>query len=214
MDGLADVVRELTHSMGSNVNIFKKGNDSLQPDFTVPALKNSKKGSKAVIFQFPDHCDIDVGDVVVQVGARDRWVVTETEDVVIQNRFSHLEVYVDKEGARQKAPIVTNVVYNLHGPNSRISHSSIDNSTNISGASNSDLIRLVSDLRETIAGLKLDESIQTEAMQIVEIIQSQSITGKPSKTILSSLVSGLMNLLPHAANIATIGSAILDHLPK
>lgn len=211
--GLAGVVRSLAQSMGSDVNIFKRENETATPDFTVRALKNSKKGSKAVVFQFPDLCDLEVGDVIVLVGARDRWVVTETEDVVIQNRFSHLEAHVDKEGAKKVAPIhAHNVVYNLLGPNSRVNQSSVDNSSNVQVGGQSELMRLISDLREEIARLGLDAETQTEALETVEIIKSQAAAARPNKTVLSSMVTGLIKLLPHAANIATVGSAILDLL--
>jgi hypothetical protein len=211
---LAGVAKSLIRSHGSKVNIFKKGNKTNMPDFTVQALKNSKKESKAVVFQFPDSQNIEVGDVINQVGARDRWVVTEIEDIIIQNNYSHFEVIVDKEGARAKDSIApTNVIYNLHGANPRINQNSTDNSVNINIENSSDLIQLVSDLRTEIKNLKLEKSVEIEALEVVDVIQSQITSEKPNKTVLSSMITGLKNLLPHAANIATVGSAILDNLP-
>ena len=210
---LAGVAKSLIRSHGSNVNVFKADNDTDTPNITVKALKNSKKGSKAVVFQFPEPQDIEVGDVINQVGARDRWVVTETEDVVIQNQYSHFEVYVDKEGSAKRASVVpASVIYNLHG-NSRINNSSTDNSINISVPETSQLLQLVTDLRNEVTRLNLEKALEIEALEVVDVIQSQVTTEKPNKTILSSMISGLTSLLSHAANIATIGTAILDNLP-
>lgn len=51
-------------------------------------------------------------------------------------------------------------------------------------------------------------------MEVVDVIESQVTAGKRNKTILASVIGGLVNLLPHAANIATVGTAILNHHPK
>lgn len=210
---LAGVAKSLIRSHGSRVNIFKKGNDTDTPNFTDNALKNSKKGSRAVLFQFTDTPEIEIGDVIVQVGARDRWTVTETEDVVIQNQYSHFEVHVDKEGAKAKSNITpANVTYNLHGSNPRVNQNSTDSSVNITVAENSQLMQLVSELRKEINKLKLKKATEVEALEVVNVIHSQVTAEKPNRTVLSSMIAGLKNLLPDAANIANIASAILDNL--
>lgn len=208
---LTNVAKELIDRMGSDVSIFKQGNHSDNPDYTVHGLKNSKKGTRATVFQFKEAQDIKVGDVIVQNSARDRWEVTSIEDVIAQGSYSHFEVFVTKEGAntRESDPPQQNITYNLLGANSRINNQSMDNSTNIQSNISENITELISNLREEIKKLGVESRIEDEALEIVDLIESQSMQQKPNIAAIKSIVSRLKELLPHAANIASIGSLIL-----
>jgi hypothetical protein len=55
---LSNVVKGFIHSHGGEVNIFKNGNNTDIEDNSTRALKNTKKGTKSVIFQFENIEDI------------------------------------------------------------------------------------------------------------------------------------------------------------
>ena len=210
--GLSRVASRLINKMGSDVNVFGKDNNSDKPDIKSFALKNSK--GKEIFFQFSDAQDINIGDIIVQAGAKTRWEVIDIEDIIVQGSYSHFEAQVIKQGKSRQGinPSQQNITYNINGANSRINNQSTDNSTNIQTSNNEDVSGLINKLREEILNLGAEKSIEVEALEVVDVIESQALQQKPNKTIIKSMVNGLQTLIPHAANAASIASMILAAL--
>ncbi|MBE3655027.1 hypothetical protein [Vibrio navarrensis] len=215
---LAKVAGNFIRRSGSDVSVYKDETTlDGSPLLTERALKNSKEGTGQVVFQFLEPQDIEVGNIIIQSGARDRWEVTDIEDVIVQGTFSHFAAYVEKLGTRKtetkKAETITssvqNIIYNVSGPNARVNNHSIDNSTNMSVQVSTDLEYLFAQLRDEIRSQNVEFSVITEALEIVDVIEIQSKQAKPNKTLLSSMLNGLTSLLPHAGSLASIGSMIL-----
>ncbi|MBB1335311.1 hypothetical protein H5154_19980 [Pseudoalteromonas sp. SR44-5] len=209
---LAKVAGNFIRSRGSDVSVYSDETLDGSPLLTERALKNSKKGTGQVVFQFLEPQNIEIGHIIVQTGARDRWEVTDVEDVLVQGTFSHFAAYVKKLGAKKpetNISSVQNITYNVSGPHARVNNHSVDNSTNMSVQANTDLESLFAQLRDEIRSQDVESSVINEALEVVDVIEVQSKQAKPNKTILGSMLNGLTSLLPHAGSIASIGSMIL-----
>ena len=209
---LAKVAGNFIRSRGSDVSVYSDETLDGSPLLTERALKNSKKGTGQVVFQFLEPQNIEIGHIIVQTGARDRWEVTDVEDVLVQGTFSHFAAYVEKLGAKKpetNSSSVQNITYNVSGPHARVNNHSVDNSTNMSVKANTDLESLFAQLRDEIRSQDVESSVINEALEVVDVIEVQSKQAKPNKTILGSMLNGLTSLLPHAGSIASIGSMVL-----
>ena len=209
---LAKVVGNFIRRSGSDVSVYSGETLDGSPLLTERALKDSKKGTGQVVFKFLEPQNIDIGHIIVQSGARDRWEVTDVEDVLVQGIFSHFAAYVEKLGAKKpetNSSAVQNITYNVSGPNARVNNHSVDNSTNMSVQENTDLEYLFAQLRDEIRSQDVESSVIDEALEVVDVIEVQSKQAKPNKTILDSMLNGLTSLLPHAGSLASIGSMIL-----
>ncbi|SQD77605.1 hypothetical protein [Moritella yayanosii] len=102
---------------------------------------------------------------------------------------------------------IQSITYNLNGANNRVNNNSVDNSTNIVN-NNGDLFESVSALREEVMRLKLSDKETRDALEVVDAIDSQCQSDKPSKVVVGALV----NSLPTFASIASIGSLIVSLL--
>ena len=214
---LAKVVGNFIRRSGSDVSVYSGETLDGSPLLTERALKDSKKGTGQVVFKFLEPQNIDIGHIIVQSGARDRWEVTDVEDVLVQGIFSHFAAYVEKLGAKKpetNSSAVQNITYNVSGPNARVNNHSVDNSTNMSVQENTDLEYLFAQLRDEIRSQDVESSVIDEALEVVDVIEVQSKQAKPNKTILDSMLNGLTSLLPHAGSLASIGSMILAATSK
>lgn len=99
---------------------------------------------------------------------------------------------------------VKNITYNFHGDNARVNNDSVDNSTNIvnSGSEISEHIEL---LRSEINRLVQDAKEKSDALDVVDALEGQLTSEKPSKVVIKTLLSAL----PHAGSIASVGSFLL-----
>ena len=208
---LSNVTSGFIRRSGSEVSVFELGNIDGDPVLTERALKNSKKGTGQVVFQFIDPQDIEVGQIIIQSGARDHWKVIDVEDVLVQGSFSYFAAYVEKLGKnipKAESHSIQNITYNVSGANARVNNHSTDNSSNINN-SNCDIESLIIQLRDEIKSQEAEASIIEEALGVVDVIEAQSKKDKPNKTVLRSMLSGISTLLPHAGSLASIGSMIL-----
>ncbi|ENI2423266.1 hypothetical protein ABXQ62_003620 [Escherichia coli] len=112
-----------------------------------------------------------------------------------------------KLGLPEADKAVQNITYNLSGANSRVNNHSIDNSVNITNL-NSDVEEQISMLRSEIEQALSSAEDKKEAHEIVDAIEGQFSSSKPSKVIVKSLLASL----PVVGNIATIGSFLLSCL--
>jgi len=109
-------------------------------------------------------------------------------------------------GLPEAKKAIQNITYNLNGHGSRVNNHSIDNSTNTFNI-NSDVLEHIEMLRSEISRIVEDEKKQ-DAFEIVDALEHQFNSDKPSKAIIKTLVSGL----PHAGTIASIGSFLIAAL--
>jgi hypothetical protein len=110
-------------------------------------------------------------------------------------------------GLPEAKKAIQSITYNLSGANSRVNNNSVDNSTNILN-NNSELLEGVAALREEIQRINLSEQETQDALEVVDAIDIQCQSEKPSKVVVGALVKSL----PTFASIASIGSLIVSLL--
>ncbi|MDO6677811.1 hypothetical protein [Shewanella sp. 4_MG-2023] len=106
-------------------------------------------------------------------------------------------------GLPEAEKAVQTITYNLNGHNSRVNNNSVDNSTNT--VNNSDVAEHIALLRDEINRIIESEQEKQDALEVVDAIESQFESNKPSRVLVNTLISGL----PHAGSIASIGSFLL-----
>jgi hypothetical protein len=109
-------------------------------------------------------------------------------------------------GLPEAEKAIQNIIYNLNGDGSRVNNHSVDNSTNTFNI-NSDVLEHIEMLRSEISRL-VEAKQQKDAFEIVDAIEQQFESEKPSKVIVKTLLSAL----PHAGTFASIGSFLLAAL--
>ena len=117
---------------------------------------------------------------------------------------SGYKVTYKKLGTPEAESEIKNITYNFSGDNARVNNSSVDNSTNIinSGTEVSEHIEL---LRSEVNRLVKDAQEKADALDVVDAIEGQLTSEKPSKIVVKTLLSAL----PHAGSIASVGSFLL-----
>lgn len=119
---------------------------------------------------------------------------------------AHYQMSVRKLGLPEAKQRVESITYNITGHNARINNHSVDQSKNT--------VNLGADLREYIEGLRqviqtlTDAQQKQDALEIVNAVEEQLASSKPSKTVISTLLKAL----PHVASIASLASAIISGL--
>ncbi|HCE2682873.1 hypothetical protein [Vibrio parahaemolyticus] len=110
-------------------------------------------------------------------------------------------------GLPEAEKAVQSITYNLNGPNSRVNNHSTDNSTNVVNE-NSAVAEHIDLLRAEINRLVQSTQEKQDALEIVDAIEGQFSSDKPSKAVVNTLISSL----PHAGSIASIGSFLVSAL--
>lgn len=108
-------------------------------------------------------------------------------------------------GLPEAEKAIQSITYNLNGNNSRVNNNSTDNSTNVVNINN-DVAEHISMLRDEIKRLIESVSEQNEALEMVDAIEGQLQSDKPSKPVLKTLLGAL----PSGGSIASIGSFLLS----
>lgn len=137
----------------------------------------------------------------------------ETFDVIdpgFQEAFhginAHYQMKVKKLGLPEAKQRIHTITYNITGHNARINNDSVDNSTNT--------VNIAGEVQEYVVALRqIIESIgdtkqREDASEILGGVESQLALPKPSKTVISVLLSAL----PHIASISSLASAIIGAL--
>lgn len=110
-------------------------------------------------------------------------------------------------GLPEAEKAVQSITYNLNGHNSRVNNHSTDNSTNVVNE-NSAVAEHIELLRAEINRLVQSTHVKQDALEIVDAIEGQFSSDKPSKAVVKTLISSL----PHAGSIASIGSFLVSAL--
>lgn len=117
------------------------------------------------------------------------------------------QMKVKKLGIPEAKSAVQHITYNISGTNNRVNQNSTDNSVNMINMT-SDMQDQVEALRQEIVRLKLDRDKAISANEIIDSIESQLQSDKPSISVVKALLAGL----PHVGSIAAIGSFIVSLL--
>lgn len=112
---------------------------------------------------------------------------------------------VIKLGIPEAKAAVQHITYYISGTNNRVNQHSIDNSFNVVN-SNHELRELISALRDEIDRLNLPEEEQLASCEVIDAVEAQVESSKPSKAVVKTLLNGL----PNAGSIASIGSFIVS----
>lgn len=112
-----------------------------------------------------------------------------------------------KLGLPEAEKAVQNITYNISGPNARVNNHSTDNSKNVVNIS-SDVSEHIAMLRTEIERLINNNQEKQEALEVVDAIEGQFTSEKPSKAVVKTLLASL----PSAGSIASIGSFLLTCL--
>lgn len=99
---------------------------------------------------------------------------------------------------------IQQITYNFHGHNARVNNNSIDNSVNTVHFS-SEVEQHFQMLQSEIERLVKEPLSSQDALEVVDAVEAQFKTDKPSKAVVKTLLSSL----PHAASIASIASFLL-----
>lgn len=120
---------------------------------------------------------------------------------------AHYQMQVQKLGLPEAEKAVQSITYNFSGANARVNNNSTDNSNNVVNINN-DLAESIEALKAEINRLDLPLSEKENAIEVVSAIDAQCQSEKPSKVV----VNALINSLPTAASVASIGSLIVSLL--
>lgn len=188
--------------MTDNINVRKQNGDLLE------GLKASVQSNK--IFLNRSDVLIEPKDLIERRSSNGAVETFEVIDPGFNEAFhgieAHYQMSVRKLGLPEAKRRVESITYNISGHNARINNHSVDQSTNTVNIG-ADLREYIDGLRQVIQGLA-DAQQKQEAMEIVDAVEEQLASPKPSKTV----VSTLLKALPHAASIATLASAIISSL--
>lgn len=120
---------------------------------------------------------------------------------------AHYQMKVEKLGLVDAKNAIESITYNINGDNARINNHSVDNSTNIVTTS-SDISEHIEQLRDALRDAPIEPSALSDALEVVDELESKANEAKPKKAV----IAALLNSLPQVANVATIASFILDLL--
>ena len=186
---------------------------------TVSLLKQNGEavdGIKASVQK--DKIFIQRSDLLIESGDLMRRVMSngaeETYKVIspgFREKFHSIpagyQMDVHKLGLPEAKSAMQNITYNISGTNNRVNQNSTDNSINIASLS-SDIQGYLDALRDEVKNLGLTQDEEIASYEVIDAVETQFKSEKPSKTVVKTLLSAL----PNAASIASIGSFIISCL--
>jgi len=104
---------------------------------------------------------------------------------------------------------MSSIHININGSNNRFLQNSVDNSVNIHSPTE-ELIGIYQQLHDAVTALPLKGEEAEDAEDALVAIEQQIHNPKPNKKIIQSM----LGLLPHAADVLTLGSALLAAVPS
>ena len=120
---------------------------------------------------------------------------------------ANYQMEVTKLGVPEAKQAVQSITYNISGNNARVNQNSVDISTNIVKVDNR-VIEKIEALRNAIDELQIPDEQRISSHEIIDSVEEQFKSGKPKR----SVVTALLNALPHIASIAEIVAAIVKLL--
>lgn len=164
-----------------------------------------------------DQIHLERSDVLIEpcdlIERRTSNGATETFEVIDPGFYeasmgfkAHYQMRVRKLGLPESKQRIESITYNITGNNARVNNHSVDNSTNTVSI-NADAKNYIDGIRQIIESLT-DQKQKAEALEIVEAVEVQLASSKPSKTVVSALLSAL----PHIASISTLVSSLISSI--
>ncbi len=154
---------------------------------------------------------IESGDLIERSMSNGGVETFEVIDPGFQEQFhgieAHYQMKVRKLGIPEAKAAVHQITYNINGPNARVNQNSVDNSINIATI-NPEILEHLEAIRSEIATRISDPVEQESASEIVDAIQDQFESGRPKRSVISTLIKAL----PSVGSIASLGSFILSCL--
>ena len=154
---------------------------------------------------------VETGDLIqrsMSNGAKETYKVI---DPGFHEKFHSIpagyQMDVIKLGLPEAKAAVQNITYNISGTNNRINQNSTDNSVNVIN-SNPEIHEHIAALRNEIERLGLPEEEALASYEVIDAVEAQVESDRPSKTVIKTLLNGL----PSAGSIASIGSFIVSLL--
>ena len=176
---------------------------------TVEGIKASVQ-SKKIFIQRHDLL-IETGDLLQRKMSNGAEETYEVIDPGFHEKLHSIpagyQMDVRKLGIPEAKSAIHSVTYNVTGNNARINQNSVDQSVNVVQMS-SDIVENLEALRNEIVRAIEEESRRTEALDILDAIEQEFKSGSPKQSVVRALVQGL----PAAGTIASIGSFILSCL--
>ncbi|ABM02106.1 hypothetical protein Ping_0239 [Psychromonas ingrahamii 37] len=193
---------------------------SMMNDQLVLKKQNSEivEGIKAAVtpnFIVTERHDVQIesGDLLVRKlpnGLEDTFKIIDPGFYQGMGRISSgYKVTYKKLGIPEAEAEVKNITYNFHGDNARVNNDSVDNSTNNVNSA-TEITEHIELLKSEVSRLIKGEQQKADALDVVDAIESQLTSEKPSKAVVDTLLAAL----PHAGSIATIGSFLLSVIAK
>ncbi|MBZ6971715.1 hypothetical protein JJJ10_22250 [Klebsiella grimontii] len=191
----------LSNLLKDTVSLLKKNGERVD---NIKASVQSKK-----IFINRSDILIETGDLIQRRMSNGGEETYEVIDPGFHERHGAIaagyQMTHKKLGLPEVDKAIQNITYNISGANSRVNNHSIDNSINITSF-NSNVAEHIAMLRSEIEQFISKPEEKKEALEIVDAIDGQFSSDKPSKVIVKSLLASL----PTIGNIATIGSFLLS----
>lgn len=219
--GVQNALRAARANISTELQLYfsnkglRMGFSSLMTD-TVSVLKkdgNKFDGIKASvqtnkIFINGSDLLIESGDLIRRKMSNGGEETFEVIDPGFHEKFHSIpagyQMDVKKLGIPEAQKAVQTITYTLTGHNPRIIQNSIDNSTNVVSI-NPGAVEYIAALRRVILEASLSPQEKQSAVEVIDAVDAQFQTGRPSKPVVSALLAAL----PHVANIASIVTSLL-----
>ena len=180
-----------------------------QDGSTFEGVKASVQKNK--IFVQSANCLIEPRDIIQRKMSNGGEETYEVIDPGFHEQFHVIpagyQMDVRKLGLPEARNAIQNITYNLTGQNARINQNSVDQSINIVQL-NPDVAENIEALRQEVNRIVRDEADRKAAQEVVEAIEKQFKSGTPKR----SVVGALLQSLPAAGSVASIGSFLLSCL--
>jgi hypothetical protein len=154
---------------------------------------------------------IESGDLIQRKMSNGAEETFEVVDPGFHEKFHGIpagyQMQVRKLGIPEARSAIQSITYNVTGNNARINQNSIDQSVNVVHLP-PDVADNLKALRQEIGRLIEDGPQKQEAVEVIDAIEQQFISGSPKKSVIRALISSL----PSAGSIAAIGSFLLSLL--
>jgi hypothetical protein len=154
-----------------------------------------------------DHL-IESGDIVSRKMSNGGEETFEVIDPGFREEFFSIpagyRMAVRKLGIPEARAAVQNI-YNIAGNNTRINQNSVDNSTNTVNV-NPDAMIHIKALRDAMTQALLTPEGKQSAGEMIDAVENQFRSGKPSKPVVSALLSAL----PFVESVTSIAASIKD----
>lgn len=176
-------------------------------------IKASVDSNKIALFR--SDLVIQPGDLITRKMSNGGIENYEVIDPVYREKFATIPAGYDLKVRKIGIPEAKNreqqiINYHFHGNNNRVNNNSIDHSRNIVKNNENQVDDKISELKYEIDKLSLSKIDREEALDLIQALAEQMHSVNPRPSVIKSVIAGL----PDAANIASIGSFLLETIKQ